>query len=82
MLNNVIGFLSQAKKKKEKKITLIVDSEYTVYLKVYFEVHISLYNTKTQYNAVIHTIKGLHSCYFLDETYVKLKANISISITC
>ncbi len=65
MLNNVIGFLSQAKKKERKNIKFIVDSEYTVYLKLYFEVLISLYNTKTQYNAVIHTIKRLAFMLFL-----------------
>ncbi len=52
--------------KQRKKIKFIVDIvEYTVYLKVYFEVHISLYNTKTQFNAVIHTIKRLAFMLYL-----------------
>ncbi len=50
--------------KQRKKIKFIV-AEYTVYLKVDFEVHISLYNTKTQYNAVINTIKRLAFMLFL-----------------
>ncbi len=54
-------FLAKQRKKERKEIQLIVDSEYTVY----FEVLISLYNTKTQYNAVIHTIKRLAFMLFI-----------------
>ncbi len=54
-------FLAKQRKKEINEIKLIVDSEYTDY----FEVLISLYNTKTQYNAVIHTIKRLAFMLFI-----------------